>query len=250
MLSSDPDMNCQRNCWIAAAGGGVLLALLLGFLARFEPATSLFFGLVVFALSGAFLSWAFCTGKGAEPARSEPAAERAPAARPDKAPSAAAPAPDPAPMPAPAATVELKRAPDPGPAPAAAKASRRATARTAKPAAARKAAAPKPAATPPRAAGLDAAMGKTKDEAASSATPLLLLQPRDGKGDDLKLIRGVGPALEKLLNDVGVWHFDQIAAWKARDIAFVDGRMEGFKGRITRDEWVKQARVLAKRGKA
>ena len=53
---------------------------------------------------------------------------------------------------------------------------------------------------------------------------------------------------EKLLNSVGVWHFDQMASWKAKDIAFVDGKMEGFHGRITRDEWVKQAKILAKGG--
>ena len=100
----------------------------------------------------------------------------------------------------------------------------------------------------PRAAGLDAAMGKTKDAPAPAATPLLLKAPRGGKGDDLKLIIGIGPALEKLLNSVGVWHFDQMASWKAKDIAFVDGKMEGFHGRITRDEWVKQAKILAKGG--
>ncbi len=100
----------------------------------------------------------------------------------------------------------------------------------------------------PRAAGLDAAMGKTKDAPAPAATPLLLKAPRGGKGDDLKLIIGIGPVLEKLLNSVGVWHFDQMASWKAKDIAFVDGKMEGFHGRITRDEWVKQAKILAKGG--
>lgn len=240
-------MICQRNCWIAAAAGGVLLAVLLAALARSHVATAAFLGILVFALAGTFLTWAFCTGKGAGPARPVPAAERGPAAQPDRRPAAAAGGAPQAPEPAPAAIAEASRAPEPGP--AAAKAPRKAVAKTAKPAAARKAAAPKPAAKPPRAAGLDAAMGKTKDEAASSATPLLLMQPRDGKGDDLKLIKGVGPALEKLLNEVGVWHFDQIAAWKARDIAFVDGKMEGFKGRITRDEWVKQARALARGGK-
>ena len=91
-------------------------------------------------------------------------------------------------------------------------------------------------------------MGKTKDAPAPAATPLLLTTPRGGKGDDLKLIIGIGPALEKLLNSVGVWHFDQMASWKAKDIAFVDGKMEGFHGRITRDEWVKQAKILAKGG--
>ncbi|PKP74079.1 MAG: hypothetical protein CVT84_10280 [Alphaproteobacteria bacterium HGW-Alphaproteobacteria-6] len=76
----------------------------------------------------------------------------------------------------------------------------------------------------------------------------MLAAPRGGVADDLKMIRGVGPALERVLNGIGVWHFDQIASWKARDIAFVDSRMDRFKGRITRDEWVAQARILARGG--
>jgi NADH-quinone oxidoreductase subunit E len=77
------------------------------------------------------------------------------------------------------------------------------------------------------------------------ANALRLDAPRDGKADDLKLIRGVGPSLEQLLNSEGIWHFDQIAAWKARDIAEIDARLGRFRGRITRDEWVRQARILA-----
>jgi NADH-quinone oxidoreductase subunit E len=73
-------------------------------------------------------------------------------------------------------------------------------------------------------------------------------RPRGGVADDLKLIRGIGPALEQLLNAQGVWHFDQIAAWKARDIAAVDARLGRFYGRITRDGWVRQARILAAAG--
>ena len=75
--------------------------------------------------------------------------------------------------------------------------------------------------------------------------PELLKKPR-GKADDLKLIRGVGPAFEKLLNKIGVWHFDQVASWVAADIKHVDDKLVGFHGRIVRDEWVKQARKLAK----
>ena len=75
--------------------------------------------------------------------------------------------------------------------------------------------------------------------------PELLKKPRNGKGDDMKLIWGVGPALEKLLHKIGVWHFDQVAAWSARELAWVDEKLEGFKGRAKRDEWVKQARKLA-----
>ena len=76
-------------------------------------------------------------------------------------------------------------------------------------------------------------------------TPELLKKPRGGKGDDLKLIWGVGPALEKMLNKMGIWHFGQIAAWNAAHLKWVDERLEGFKGRAKRDEWVKQAKRLA-----
>jgi NADH-quinone oxidoreductase subunit E len=86
-------------------------------------------------------------------------------------------------------------------------------------------------------------------KAASPATeksPELLKKPRSGKGDDLKLIWGVGPKLEKMLNDMGVWHFDQIASWGKAELNWVDDRLEGFKGRASRDEWVKQSKKLAK----
>ena len=75
--------------------------------------------------------------------------------------------------------------------------------------------------------------------------PELLNKPR-GKADDLKLIWGVGPALEKLLNKIGVWHFAQVASWSAKELAWVDEKLEGFKGRAKRDEWIKQAKKLAK----
>jgi len=80
---------------------------------------------------------------------------------------------------------------------------------------------------------------------APEGKPELLKKPRGGKGDDLKLIWGVGPKLEKLLNAMGVWHFDQIAAWTARELTWVDERLEGFKGRASRDGWVDQAKKLA-----
>jgi NADH-quinone oxidoreductase subunit E len=75
--------------------------------------------------------------------------------------------------------------------------------------------------------------------------PELLKKPH-GKADDLKLIWGVGPALEKLLNKMGIWHFDQIANWSAKELVWVDEKLEGFKGRAKRDEWVKQSKKLAK----
>ncbi len=80
--------------------------------------------------------------------------------------------------------------------------------------------------------------------ATKSAGPLRL-KKADGKADDLKLISGVGPKLEKTLNGLGFWHFSQIAKWKKTDVAVVDNELT-FKGRIERDDWIKQAKVLAK----
>ncbi|TNF63533.1 MAG: hypothetical protein EP307_04930 [Rhodobacteraceae bacterium] len=64
----------------------------------------------------------------------------------------------------------------------------------------------------------------------------------------LKGIKGIGPKLEKLCNDLGFYHFDQIAGWTADEVAWVDENLEGFKGRVTRDAWVAQARLLAAGG--
>ena len=78
--------------------------------------------------------------------------------------------------------------------------------------------------------------------------PARLEAAREGGADDLKMIKGVGPKLEKLLNKLGFFHFDQIAEWTADEVAWVDENLEGFKGRVSRDKWVEQARVLAEGG--
>lgn len=80
---------------------------------------------------------------------------------------------------------------------------------------------------------------------AEAVKPQGLSAARDGQPDDLKLIKGIGPKLEKLCHSLGYYHYDQIAAWTASEIAWVDENLEGFKGRVTRDEWVPQARDLA-----
>jgi len=93
-----------------------------------------------------------------------------------------------------------------------------------------------------------------KVEAAKSEAPAaddagtkpanLLTEARDGKADDLKKISGVGPKLEGLLHSNGVFHFDQIAAWNADEIAYMDDQLS-FKGRIERDDWLTQAAAFA-----
>ncbi|MEJ1118888.1 NADH-quinone oxidoreductase subunit E [Phyllobacterium sp. CCNWLW109] len=67
--------------------------------------------------------------------------------------------------------------------------------------------------------------------------------------DDLKLIAGVGPKIEGILHDLGIFTYAQVAAWKKAEREWVDNYLN-FKGRIERDDWVKQAKALAKGGEA
>lgn len=78
--------------------------------------------------------------------------------------------------------------------------------------------------------------------------PKALEGARGGKADNLKEIKGVGPKMEKLLNSLGFYHFDQVASWSADEVAWVDANLQGFKGRVSRDEWVAQAQILATGG--
>lgn len=84
-----------------------------------------------------------------------------------------------------------------------------------------------------------------KDE---GVKPQTLSEARGGVADDLKQIKGIGPKLEKLCNSLGFYHFDQIAGWTPEEEAWVDANLEGFKGRVSRDEWISQAKVLAAGG--
>jgi NADH-quinone oxidoreductase subunit E len=124
------------------------------------------------------------------------------------------------------------------------------------------AAAPRPAAAPDAelaAAHAAAEAAATRGQAEADAIaalgaapvdgrPALLTGAPDGGGDDLKLIKGVGPKLKALLNALGVYQFAQIAKWTEAEIVWVDGALEGFNGRVTRDGWVEQAKILATGG--
>ena len=67
--------------------------------------------------------------------------------------------------------------------------------------------------------------------------------------DDLKLISGVGPKIEGILHSLGIYTYAQVASWKKAEREWVDGYLK-FKGRIEREDWVKQAKALAKGGEA
>jgi len=66
----------------------------------------------------------------------------------------------------------------------------------------------------------------------------------DAPHDDLKLIKGVGPAIEKTLFEMGIRHFNQIAEMSEYDIDRVAHRLKGFRSRIYREDWIGQARDL------
>ena len=101
----------------------------------------------------------------------------------------------------------------------------------------------KPAAAPVKEAAPAAA---NPASAVEEKQPEVLKAARAGGADDLKQISGVGPKLEGVLNDLGFYHFDQIAKWTDAEVAWVDARLK-FKGRIERDNWIDQAAELAKK---
>jgi predicted flap endonuclease-1-like 5' DNA nuclease len=88
----------------------------------------------------------------------------------------------------------------------------------------------------------------THDEPASvagtPARPQGIAAAREGHPDNLQRISGIGPKNEKTLHGLGFFHFDQIAAWSDEEVAWVDDHLK-FSGRIMREEWTRQARLLA-----
>jgi predicted flap endonuclease-1-like 5' DNA nuclease len=200
---------------VASAAGFVVMAMLM-VLGDWSLLQALFAAAVVFFALGTVLSVGFLKPLPgpvrpgtAGYAYSEPQAEAPPQA-PVAAPAQVAPAPQPKPAPAP----EPERATTP----------------------------------PPAAETKSAPAAEAQQIEGEGKRPATLDAPRDGKADDLKKIKGIGPKLEKLCNTLGFYHYDQIANWSAEEVAWVDQNLEGFKGRVTRDDWVAQARLLASGG--
>lgn len=80
-------------------------------------------------------------------------------------------------------------------------------------------------------------------EAVEIATDLVPLAPVGG--DDLARIKGLGPKLVEQLRALGVTSFAQIAAWDEAEIDRIDAQLGRFQGRIRRDDWPTQAKLLA-----
>jgi predicted flap endonuclease-1-like 5' DNA nuclease len=85
----------------------------------------------------------------------------------------------------------------------------------------------------------------TDDEAGPESDPVPVTPAPPGTADDLTRIKGLGPKIAALLGEFGIVSFAQIAAWEPADVERIDARLGRFSGRITRDKWVEQARLLA-----
>jgi predicted flap endonuclease-1-like 5' DNA nuclease len=100
----------------------------------------------------------------------------------------------------------------------------------------------------PAAALMSAKTAAAEDEKAAASgkmnKPKGIAKARGGKADDLQRISGIGPKNESILHGLGFFHFDQIAAWTATEVNWVDDHLR-FNGRIKREEWIRQARLLA-----
>jgi NADH-quinone oxidoreductase subunit E len=83
------------------------------------------------------------------------------------------------------------------------------------------------------------------EPAGAEVRPAGLPAARGGAPDDLRMIAGVGPRIESTLNSLGVYHFDQIAQWTPANIDWIE-RYLAFKGRIGRENWIEQAKALAR----
>jgi len=102
--------------------------------------------------------------------------------------------------------------------------------------------------------GMDVGPESPEPAAALQAgKPLKMTRPqgieRPAQPDDLKMISGVGPRIEGILHELGIYTYAQIASWKKAEREWVDSYLK-FRGRIEREDWVKQAKALAKGGVA
>lgn len=264
MMYNNSGNICRIGCWGFAAGIGVTIAIWLQGSGGWGLFSAFLVGTVIGIILALVFPRIFCKRADASQAAAEAAASatsraagstvtattatRARAMTDDDVGSIepAAPVAHPAePMKATATNRPAKAATKPVAKPTAKAAAKPA----AKPAA--KTAPAKPASKP---AASKAANAKPAPKQAASGNtgtpkkPRALKEPRKAGADNLKEIKGIGPALEKMLNGMGFYHFDQVAKWTADEVAWVDDNLEGFKGRVSRDEWVKQARTLAAGG--
>lgn len=258
MARTSTKTECTTKCWAIAAFVGLVAMVILYMAGGFSAIQAIFTGIVLGAVLGVVLSVFMCRDQTAAldlASDDKPVERPAPQAKAD-APASVVPEPTPAAAEAPVATA----------APAAVVATPTAVAPKVSPSqplvgqaelAAQKGdskhqsepakKAPKAAPAKSAPAAVQEAPKAKRAAVAADGKPELMDGPGPEGADDLKLISGVGPKLEQTLNELGIWHFSQVAAWRKKEIAWVDARVR-FKGRIERDNWMSQAKILAKGG--
>ena len=106
---------------------------------------------------------------------------------------------------------------------------------------------PEPKPEPEQAPAAEAGTDEAPTTEPGPRKPVTLAAP-EGAPDELKRIKGIGRRLEELLYSMGIYHYRQIAAWGPDEVAWCDDNLQGFKGRVSRDDWVGQAKILAAGG--
>ncbi len=205
--------SCRKMCWIIAAAAGVVLWLILAMSTSWSWIACLLLGVVLAVILGILLPGVICEDDApaiAAPPVAEALPEPEPVASPTESPEAA----DPIEAEVTHESVEPDSEPEVEPEPESL---------------------PEPQEDPVA-------------QTAMEGPPQGMDQARDGGADDLKKIKGIGPKLEEMLHAHGIFHFDQIAGWEPSDVAWMDDNLKGFKGRVTRDDWVGQAETLAEGG--
>ncbi len=86
---------------------------------------------------------------------------------------------------------------------------------------------------------------KNIKENIEGARPIAYPLPLNGEADDLKKIVGIGINIENALYEIGVFHYSQIATWTKENVKWIDEYLS-YEGRVEREEWIEQARKLAK----
>ena len=197
---------CARKWWLISAGAGVVVAFIAGAVLGVWWLGSLLLGVIVGGVMGYVTVRTQCEETDIEAARPQEPARPAPKpASPPPTQGAGAATPQGADP----ATTDAVRGQDAEPTPAG-------------------------AAAPPQ-----------DGSAAGSGTPPSQLDaPRGGVPDDLKRLKGLGPKFEERLNELGIYHFDQIAGWSDDDVAWIEAQMN-MSGRVAREDWIAQARRLA-----
>ncbi|WP_116131391.1 NADH-quinone oxidoreductase subunit E [Tropicimonas sp. IMCC34043] len=90
----------------------------------------------------------------------------------------------------------------------------------------------------------DTPVADVADDKPEPVRPPWIGAPLADTPEDLISIKGIGPKLVAVLNYLGIYHISQIAAWTPAEVAWMDANMSGFPGRVSRDDWVGQAKAM------